>query len=853
MPRAKVPQVAFNVGEVSDKAYGRIDIEKYFAALRQCVNCYIHAHGPVSNRSGFRYLGPCKTHDTPVILVPFEYSDDQTYALEFGHKYVRFWSDRGQLVHIVRTYNKTAWATATAYVIGDERTDGTSLFKCIQDHTSAADNKPEGAWGWEAYWELVGRDSLEQWVTATEYKVQDMRWVAGISYICNEDHTSGTWATDLAANKWTQQDEVEIASPFPEQTLKNMRWAQSADVMFLVDGARKPRKLTRLDHQQWQMESMDFDTGVGCPGFQAPNEDTDLTMDASALTGTITVIASKPIFTWDHQYAYLRMHNGFMRINTVDSDTQVTCIVRDDLEAHTATSEWAWGGWGGKFLWPRHVELHDDRLVFAGTIDNPLSVWMSKTGSYTDFSMGDWKDSTEVLTDDDGIFRNIQSGGKQNDIQWILSGSAFMVGSLGTEFSITGANLDAITPTSWLPKNETAIGSSRVQPIQVGNHILFVQKHGKKLMDWVYHLEAGGRRDFDRTVMADHITRYTEITSLCYQQSPNKIVWVVLSDGTMAGLTHMREHDVYGWHRHHTPNGLIESACSIAGTEEDDLYVVVSRYINGAWVRNVECLDPYFKSEHSIDAFFLDSGLSYEEAVYIDGVILGATTQITVSDATKLANDQHIRLRAIIGFNNLFPDRSYIIKNLTGNTFDLYQDEFTPFDTSTWTGSLVAGLAYLHIETQVLGNLGHLEGETVSLLVNGAVHPDRVVSGGQVTLTHRAWRAEAGLNFDPYIELMDQNDPENPRRTFGTAKRIVETRLRLKNTLGVQVGPALNNLKPIKFRDSSVPMGEIRLFTGLMETEFDGDFDLETSMYIVQAQPLPMTISSLMNIIETEE
>ena len=49
----------------------------------------------------------------------------------------------------------------------------------------------------------VGVDPATAWATATAYAVNDLVWQNGVLYICEEAHTSGTFATDLAASKWS--------------------------------------------------------------------------------------------------------------------------------------------------------------------------------------------------------------------------------------------------------------------------------------------------------------------------------------------------------------------------------------------------------------------------------------------------------------------------------------------------------------------------------------------------------------------------------------------------------------------------------------------------------------------------
>lgn len=66
----------------------------------------------------------------------------------------------------------------------------------------------------------VGLDQLKpeivlgtptDWVTATDYEIRDVVWNGSVLYVCNTDHTSGTFATDLAAVYWT--DYLDYADP----------------------------------------------------------------------------------------------------------------------------------------------------------------------------------------------------------------------------------------------------------------------------------------------------------------------------------------------------------------------------------------------------------------------------------------------------------------------------------------------------------------------------------------------------------------------------------------------------------------------------------------------------------------
>jgi len=97
-----------------------------------------------------------------------------------------------------------------------------------------------------------------------------------------------------------------------------------------------------------------------------------------------------------------------------------------------------------------------------------------------------------------------------------------------------------------------------------------------------------------------------------YSQEPDGIVWVVMDDGEMLGLTYQKEHQVFGWH-HHDTQGTFESVAVIPENDLDAVYVIVKRTVNGATKRYVERMKPrdWLVAE---DAFIVDSGLTYDGA-----------------------------------------------------------------------------------------------------------------------------------------------------------------------------------------------------------------------------------------------
>lgn len=411
--------------------------------------------------------------------------------------------------------------------------------------------------------------------------------------------------------------------------------------------------------------------------------------------------------------------------------------------------------WGTDNL-PGTVSFYEQRLAFSGVPSHPQTIWLSKTNDYENFSVSD-----PLVEDDAATFTLVAN--EVNAVLWMQPSKKLIVGTVGGEWEFGGGGAnDPVTPMSVNAMRHTTYGVADIQPVQVGNIVLYVQRNGRKLREFSYSLESDGYVARDMSLLAEHLTVGQSFTDATYQQDPDSIIWLVRSDGTLCGLTYLPEQKVYGWHRH-TTQGDFECVANIPGESEDEVWVVVKRTVNGNTVRYVEFLDPQFAAEDTTTAFFVDSGLSYD----------GAAT-----------------------------------KTVTG--------------------------------------LDHLEGETVQVLADGAVHPDCVVSSGQITLNRSASVIHAGLGYESYLKTLPLEVSLDEGGTVqGKIKRINQITLRLHNALGGFVG-ADGTFDEIYYRTSADVMGAPpAVFTGDKEMRPPSGHDKYGQIEVKQTQPLPFTLLAL--------
>lgn len=165
-----------------------------------------------------------------------------------------------------------------------------------------------------------------------------------------------------------------------------------------------------------------------------------------------------------------------------------------------------------------------------------------------------------------------------------------------------------------------------------------------------------------------------------------------------------------------------------------------------------------------------------------------------------------------------------------------------------------AGITYDGAATRTIIGLGHLEGQTLNLLVNGATHPQRTVSGGQVSLQVDGTKVHAGLPYTARIATMDIEAGSGNGTSQGKLKRIYRMSVRLLRTLGGRAGTSETKLDQLQFRDASVPMGSAPpLFTGDKTFPGPGGTERTARAWFVHSEPLPATVVAFMPQINTED
>src|SRR5690606_7535126 len=196
------------------------------------------------------------------------------------------------------------------------------------------------------------------------------------------------------------------------------------------------------------------------------------------------------------------------------------------------------------------------------------------------------------------------------------------------EWTVDGGGVQsAITPASLDFRKHTRRGSAPHPAIEVGDIALFVQRQGAVVRAFGYSFEKDGFRTNDLTLLAPHLFRGHTIVDWCYQQDPDSIVWCVRDDGVLLALTFVEEQNTFAWTDCYlggtfgsgasaTGYGVVESCACIEESDQDAVYFVVKRTINGQTKRYIEKLVKRWDgdSEDIRAAKFSDSHIVFTSA-----------------------------------------------------------------------------------------------------------------------------------------------------------------------------------------------------------------------------------------------
>jgi hypothetical protein len=352
-------------------------------------------------------------------------------------------------------------------------------------------------------------------------------------------------------------------------------------------------------------------------------------LDNLNVTGSFNAISWSPVANAARYYVYKKKNGLYGYVGQTTGLSFSDNNIAPDFSITPPTFDPIFTGPGE---YPGAVSYFDQRRTFAGSINKPQDVWMSKTGTESDFSY------SIPVKDTDRIYFRVATR-EANSIQHIVPLTQLILLTNSAEIRISPVNSDALTPSDISARPQSYVGASAVQPSVVNNSLVYCSARGGHVREMGYAWQSNGFITGDLSLRAAHLFDNLTIADQCFAKSPRPIVWFVSSNGNLLGLTYIPEEQIGAWH-HHATAGVFESVTAVAEGSEDRLYAVIRRTINGQTVRYVERMASRIIDENSPATwFFVDAGTTYSgaPATVISGLtwLEGATVSVLADGAVQ--------------------------------------------------------------------------------------------------------------------------------------------------------------------------------------------------------------------------
>ena len=813
MPVTRNFKQAFSGGEISPEMFGRIADNKFQQGASLMRNFIAKPQGPAQNRPGLAFVKAVKDSTKATRLLSFTFNTTQTMAIEFGNQYFRFHT-QGQTLNYS---DGTAWSNSTNYVVGDiAKYSGTNYYA----KTAHSNSQPPNSTNWYAL-------------------------PADMTY--------------------------EVPHSYLEAQLFDVHYVQSADVMTLVHPSHPPKELRRLGATKWELKTIDFGspltapTGVSVsayiPSSSSTNSDTyedhiyvvtavkanliDESNQSSSATvsNNIFVTGAKNTISWNavtgaSRYKVYKDQGGIFGFI---GETTTTSIVDNNISPDfSVTPPIHENDFVGTGNYPGAVSYFEQRRVFAGTNNAPQNIWMTKSGTESNMSFG------LPIRDDDRIEFRVAAR-EANTIRHIVPLTNLLMLTGSAEWRITSVNSDAITPSSISVKPQSYVGSNNAQPVIVNNSLVYTAARGGHVRELGYNWQANGFVTGDLSLRAPHLFDNLEIKDMGLSKAPLPIVWMVSSNGKLLGLTYVPEQAIGAWHQHDT-DGTFESVACVSEGNDDVLYAVIKRTVNGSSVRYIERMGTRLYATQR-DSFFVDAGSTY------DGTNTNTGQNVTISGGTNYTKGESVTITANYNLFNAPPSTddvgdaivlvdgtNYYRCNITSTTSATVAT--VKLDKDLPASLRNTGITTYEVARNVISGVTWLEGKTVNILADGAVHPQKVVSSGSITLDQASSVVHIGLPIEADLQTLPMA-LQVEAFGQGRVKNLNHVWLRVLESSGIFAGPSADKLVEAKQRTTEPYGSPPNLKTQDIKIMLTPTWQDNGQLFVRQTDPLPLTVVAL--------
>lgn len=886
MANNRTIQRGFSGGELTPEFFAKSDDVKYANGLAECTNFVCLPHGPLQNRSGFKFVREVKDSSKKVRILPFKYSVTQTAVIELGAGYTRFHTD-------AQTYlsgTPAAWSSATAYTKGDIVLHVGAVYYCIVNNTNQS---PPNS----SYWYVMPNDIYE------------------------------------------------IPNDFLQDELFDIHYVQSNDIVTLAHKEHPPSEIRRYSATNWQIDNVQFNpdllpptsvsaTAIGVPAggvkshsyivtASISSKESEKSLEATCLnnlliSGAYNLIAWTPSSGGSIYNVYKKQGGVYGFIGNTNGNSLVDDNITPDISKTPPVYEYPFinngitnvqvltGGanygtqyyTGGSFV---SVSILNGGSGYNSAADSIVATDPTGTGA-----------SFSFVTDGSGKITScsvVTAGNNYSSITLLVSsstGSGAVLSATVTPIILKTPYLQVSDPTgtgaSLIPvfKNNSLVdvyidapGKNYTNPIVSwldsagGSGATFgkITLSGKQYPQAVSYFEQ--RRCFAGTASSPQTIWMTKTgtESIISASSPtrddDRILFkvaaresnsiqhlvplnalIMLTDSSEYRVTSVNSDAITPTSFSVKPQSYIGSTNvqplivnnSIIFCSRRGGHVIEMGYVNE---NQIGTINRSIRSTHLFNGYDIVD-MAYSQSpnqilwfVRSDGVLLGMTylPEQQVFAWHKHTTDGLFESIAVVpenGVDNLYA----VIKRTINGLVKRYIERLEPrIDDNREDAFFVdSGLTYAGAETTTITGLDHLEGKTVNINANGIPQSQKTVVAGSITLDYPTTKAHIGLPIiatAKTLPVATQADRGDSVYSSGRALNINKAWLRTYRSNGLKVGFSEGTLLEFKERTTELPGTPTSQITDVQEIVVSPGYTNSGQLIIKQDYPLPTTISSV--------
>lgn len=828
----------FAGGEISQSMRARSDLQSFENACERMENFYPTRQGGAKFRPGSAVFGTTDGVPDAITFLTFQYNETDSYIIEATPLMFRYYDSGGIL-----SYGPGSGKTGA--VVGLEK--GTNTFIVHVDATASATGFATGNtcsfFGIEdpGYEALNGMSFTPSAVGASSFSGGDI--AVTIPY------TGNTTEAAFAPTSGTPYGFAHVCTTtsFTAAEIPYLQYAQKDDRMWITSGQRRPVTLSR---------SLGGTTG-----------------DSAVTVGwrsALTLVSNNYVQFTLANYAG-NLSGGGNAFSTADN-------------------------------YPRAVALHEGRLWWGGTVNDPDTVWGSKLGIYDDLTFT----SPASTTDTESL--QYKLAGDADTITHMASTKDFLyIQCLGGALALDGgAPSLEITPTQVAARRLHDKGSHSYLPlIKKDQDIFFVEKNSKQVRKLSYSFDKDKWSPIDMSQFSPDVVDSKTGVTYSIAAAANKSgerdqAFFLKNDGTIAVMTYDDFSGQIAWSRmvpgydgydywaygepaylavgaepHPTGNDILYTATrrgsSAVGQtvflsfSEDTLeYMTIddrrfSPQPTGSTVATKAndqfIVDGINEYKDQINLFTDDAayGIFWQTTTLsLPFLNVGDTGTCTAGASVFTAADVGKKIKGVRSPYILGSKAPYGVATITGyvsGTQVTYEVEEKFYSSSLssleWTLEKAAG-------DKIYG-FYHMRGRSCHLLCDGEEQDDITIGNdGAIILPVNCTYYEMGFRYRGYIKTTNILGGGTVGPSDTKDKNIHRMGVQFLNSVGTQFGTDPYNLETIYYRDDDHPTDQAtRPFTGEKMVKFADQWETEKNIYVVQNVGRPCHVLALVPYLET--